>query len=78
MVAVAVSAGLIYPPEMAQTELEAAAASALDDVVEGMGADICIWSVSLAIDEIASDLGTGTAEQERLRALLRTRFDLAV
>ncbi len=78
MVAVAVSAGLIYPPEMAQTELEAAAASALDDVVERMGADICIWSVSLAIDEIASDLGTGTAEQERLRALLRTRFDLAV
>ena len=78
MVAVAVSAGLIYPPEMAQTELEAAAASALDDVVERMGADMCIWSVSLAIDEIASDLGTGTAEQERLRALLRTRFDLAV
>jgi hypothetical protein len=63
---------------MARTELEAAAAGALDDVVEAMGADICIWSVSLAIDEIASDLGTGTAEQERLRALLRTRFDLAV
>jgi hypothetical protein len=34
--------------------------------------------VSIAIDEISSDLGTGTAEQERLRALLRTRFDLAV
>jgi len=78
VVAVAVSAGLIYPPEIARTELDAAAAGALDDVVEGMGADICIWSVSLAIDEIASDLGTGTAEQERLRALLRTRFDLAV
>lgn len=78
MVAVAVPVGLIYAPEMAQTELEAAAASALDDVVEGMGADICIWSVSLAIDEIASDLGTDAAEQERLRALLRPRFGLAV
>ena len=47
-------------------------------VVERMGADVCIWSVSLAIDEIAADLGTDAAERERLRALLRTRFDLAV
>ena len=50
----------------------------LDAAVAGMGSDVCIWSVSLAIDEIAADLGTDAAERERLWALLRRRFDLAV
>jgi hypothetical protein len=78
VVAIAVSARLIYASRVAPANLEAAAAVALEDVVEGMGADICIWSVSLAIDEIASDLGTDTAARERLRALLRARYGLAV
>jgi len=46
--------------------------------VADMGSDVCIWSVSLAIDQIAADLGTDPAERERLWALLRRRCDLAV
>jgi hypothetical protein len=61
-----------------ERSLDAAAAEALDTAVAAMGADVCIWSVSLAIDMIASDLGTDAEEQERLWALLRKRYDLAV
>lgn len=61
-----------------EPSLDAAATAALDAAVAGMGWDVCIWSVSLAIDEIAADLGTDAEEQERLWALLRRRFDLAV
>ena len=58
-------------------ERSLAAAAALDEAVAAMGSDVCIWSVSLAIDEIAADLGADAAERERLRALLRARFGLA-
>ena len=58
-------------------DVEAAANAALDGVVAGMGSDVCIWSVHLAIDEIAADLDTDAAERERVRALLRRRFGLA-
>ena len=68
-----------YDAEMpTQGSLDAAAAAALDAAVADMGSDVCIWSVSLAIDAIAADLGTDAAERERLWALLRRRFDLAV
>jgi hypothetical protein len=43
-----------------------------------MGADVCIWSVDLAIDEIAADLGPDPVDQARVRVLLRERFGLAV
>ena len=59
------------------TGTEAAANAALDEVVAGMGSDVCIWSVYLAIDEIAADLDVDAAERERIRALLRRRFGLA-
>ena len=58
-------------------DAEAESNAALDEVVAGMGSDVCIWSVNLAIDEIAADLDAGTAERERIRALLRRRFGLA-
>jgi len=58
-------------------DTETAANAALDEVVAGMGADVCIWSVDLAIDEIAAEFGADAAEQARVRALLRRRFDLA-
>jgi hypothetical protein len=58
-------------------ETEAAANAALDEVVAGMGSDVCIWSVNLAIDEIAADLDADAPERERIRALLRRRFGLA-
>lgn len=60
-----------------QTDVEAAANAALDEVVGRMGADICIWSVSLAIDDIAADLDAEPAERERIRAQLQRRFGLA-
>ena len=69
---------MIYAWWMVRSEPEAAALAALEEALAGMGSDVCIWSVSLAIDEIAADLGADTAEQEHLRALLRTRFGLAV
>jgi hypothetical protein len=68
-----------YDEEMpGERPLDIAATAALDAAVAAMGSDVCIWSVSLAIDEIAADLGTDAAERERLWALLRRRFDLAV
>jgi hypothetical protein len=60
-----------------QIEPEAAANAALDEVVAGMGADVCIWSVNLVIDEIAADLDADTPERERIRAVMRRRFGLA-
>jgi hypothetical protein len=60
-----------------QTDTEAAANAALDEVVAGMGADVCIWSVDLAIDGIAADLDADAAERERIRTALRRRFGLA-
>jgi hypothetical protein len=66
-----------YDVPVSDTDAEAAANAALDEVVAGMGADVCIWSVNLAIDEIAADLDTEQAERERIRALLRRRFGLA-
>ena len=62
---------------MPDTETELAANTALDDVVAGMGSDVCIWSVNLAIDEIAADLDTDAPERDRIRALMRRRFGLA-
>jgi hypothetical protein len=53
------------------------AVAALDEVLDGMGADVCIWSVNLAIDGIAADLDADDAERDRVRALLRRRFGLA-
>jgi len=68
-----------YDGEMQQERsIDATAAAALDAAVADMGSDVCIWSVSLAIDQIAADLGTDPAERERLWALLRRRCDLAV
>jgi hypothetical protein len=62
---------------MAPAEREAAAGEALDEVLDAMGSDVCIWSASIAIDGIAADLGRDDAEQERLRAVLRARLGLA-
>jgi hypothetical protein len=62
---------------MHPVELEATANAALDEVVAGMGSDVCIWSVNLAIDEIAADLDAEEPERDRIRAVLRRRFGLA-
>jgi len=83
VVAVAVSALIDRQPlsdydvPVSDVDAQAAANAALDEVVAGMGSDVCIWSVNLAIDEIAADLDTEQAERERIRALLRRRFGLA-
>jgi hypothetical protein len=63
---------------MASDDLEAAANRAFDEALDRMGADVCIWSVDLAIDEIAAELGPDAAAEARVRALLRDRFGLAV
>jgi hypothetical protein len=63
---------------MATDDLEAAANRAFDEALDRMGADVCIWSVDLAIDEIAADLGPDPVDQARVRVLLRERFGLAV
>jgi hypothetical protein len=55
----------------------AAATAALDEAVDGMGSDVCIWSVDLLIDEIVAEVGTDADEREQLRAHLRGRFGLA-
>ncbi len=68
---------MIYHHRMAPAELEAAAEDALDEVLDAMGSDVCIWSASIAIDGIAADLGRDEAERERLRGLLRARLGLA-
>lgn len=66
-----------YDTSVRNVDAEAAADAALDEVVGRMGADVCIWSVSLAIDEIAADLDADPAERERIRARLQGRFGLA-
>jgi CO/xanthine dehydrogenase Mo-binding subunit len=62
------------PPD----ELEVAANRAFDEALDGMGADVCVFSVDLAIDEIAADLGVKPGDDARVRAMLRERFGLAV
>jgi hypothetical protein len=63
---------------MASDELEAAANRAFDEALDRMGADVCVWSVDIAIDGIATDLGADAAGEARVRVLLRERFGLAV
>ena len=63
---------------MASDHLEAAANRAFDEALDRMGADVCIWSVDMAIDGIAVDLGADPSDQARVRVLLRERFGLAV
>ena len=62
------------PPD----QLEVAANRAFDEALDRMGADVCVWSVDLAIDGIAADLGADPADEARVRVLLRERFGLAV
>jgi hypothetical protein len=61
---------------VANRSIDAAANAALDETVARMGADVCIWSVALAIDEIASDLAGDADEEARVRSMLRGRFGL--
>ena len=63
---------------MPADELEVAANRAFDEALDRMGADICVYSVDLAIDEIAADLGVNPGDEARVRVLLRDRFGLAV
>jgi hypothetical protein len=63
---------------MAPEELETAAVRAFDEALDRMGADVCVWSVDLAIDGIAADLGVDPGDETRVRVLLRDRFGLAV
>ena len=63
---------------MAPDELEAEATRAFDEALDRMGADVCVWSVDLAIDGIAADLGVDPGDEARVRVLLRDRFGLAV
>lgn len=79
MVAVAVPALACsqYDVSVPRADPESAANAALDEIVARMGSDVCIWSVNLAIDEIAADLDADPAERERIRAGLRRRFGLA-
>jgi hypothetical protein len=63
---------------MAPEELETAAVRAFDEALDRMGADVCVWSVDLAIDGIAADLGADPGDETRVRVLLRDRFGLAV
>ena len=43
------------PPD----ELEVAANRAFDEALDRMGADVCVYSVDLAIDEIRKRFGNG-------------------
>jgi hypothetical protein len=63
---------------MARDDLEAAAGRAFDEALNRMGADVCVWSVDMAIDGIAADLGAEPGDEARVRVLLRDRFGLAV
>jgi hypothetical protein len=63
---------------MRTDDLEVAANRAFDEVLDRMGADVCVWSVDMAIDGIAADLGVDPAGEARVRVLLRERFGLAV
>ena len=63
---------------MASDDLDAAANRAFDEALDRMGADVCVWSVDMAIDGIAADLGADAAGEARVRVLLRERFGLAV
>jgi hypothetical protein len=63
---------------MVRDELEVAADRAFDEALDRMGADVCIFSVDLAIDEIAADLGVRPGDEARVRVILRERFGLAV
>jgi hypothetical protein len=63
---------------MASDDLEAAANRAFDEALDRMGADVCVWSVDMAIDGIAADLGADPSDEARVRVLLRERFGLAV
>lgn len=63
---------------MAPDELEVAANRAFDEALDRMGADVCVFSVDLAIDEIAADLGVRPGDEARVRVLLRDRFGLVV
>jgi hypothetical protein len=63
---------------MGSDDLEAAANRAFDEALDRMGADVCVWSVDMAIDGIAADLGADPADEARVRVLLRERFGLAV
>ncbi len=66
-----------YHARVQDARLTAAATAALDEAIERMGADVCIWSVDLLIDQIAADIATDPAEEEHLRAVLRARQGLA-
>ena len=78
MVATAFPALGVYDFAMTPDELEAAAVRAFDEALDHMGVDVCIWSVDLAIDGIASDLGADPGDEARVRVLLRDGFGLAV
>jgi hypothetical protein len=55
---------------------EAAAAKALDLRLAGMGSDVCIYSLELAIDEIAGEVTTDPEESAAVRSSLRAQVGL--
>ncbi|MGN6379478.1 MAG: hypothetical protein ACTHNU_11050 [Gaiellales bacterium] len=55
----------------------AAAVRKYDAALARMGSDVCIYSLELAIDEIAGEVTADPRESDALRASLRTRAGLS-
>jgi hypothetical protein len=56
---------------------EAAAARALDLRLARMGSDICVYSLELAIDEIAGEVTADPLDSAAVRSALRAQVGLA-
>jgi hypothetical protein len=65
-----------YASGVERSTLEADATRSLDELLARMGADVCIWSVSLAIDEIVAEQDADPATRDALRRLLRGQVGL--
>jgi hypothetical protein len=57
---------------------EAEATGRLDEALRRMGSDPCIFSLELAVDEIAAELADDADTQDELRSLLRSRLGLHI
>ena len=65
-------------PASLPARASAAAATGHDAALARMGSDVCIYSLELAIDEIAGgEVATDPRESAAVRELLRTRAGLS-
>jgi hypothetical protein len=64
------------PEHRSDAATEAAAARALDLRLASMGSDVCIYSLELAIDEIAGEVTADPQESAAVRSSLRAQVGL--